>query len=119
MHTILEGLEGVTGLIDDMLIHGKDEAEHDARLVKVMERLRAATVTLNSEKCAFRKPSVKFLGQLISKKGVFIAVFYLRSAYCNIFNNTSRRFGRNYICLPQVTDVRMIQKFCRNVVMYY
>ena len=70
MHTILEGLDGVTGLIDDMLIHGKDEAEHDARLVKVMERLRAATVTLNSEKCAFRKPSVKFLGQLISKNGV-------------------------------------------------
>ena len=70
MHTILEGLDGVTGLIDDMLIHGKDEAEHDARLVKVMERLRAATVTLNSEKCAFRKPSVKFLGRLISKNGV-------------------------------------------------
>ena len=42
-----------------------------------------------------------------------IAIFYLRSAYCNIFNNTSRRFGRNYVCLPQETDVRMIQKFER------
>ena len=25
---------------------------------------------------------------------IFIVTFYLRSAYCNIFNNTSRRFGR-------------------------
>ena len=70
MHTILEGLEGVTGLIDDTLIYGKDKAEHDARLVKVMERLEAATITLNSEKCTFQKTSVKFLGHLISKDGV-------------------------------------------------
>ncbi len=70
MNKILEGLEGVTGLIDDTLIYGKDMAEHDARLAKVMERLEASDVTLNGVKCVFRKSSMKFLGQLISKDGV-------------------------------------------------
>ena len=57
MHTILEGLEGVTGLIDDTLIYGKDKAEDDARLVKVMERLEAATTV----RSACSKLAVNFL----------------------------------------------------------
>jgi ABC-type Fe3+-citrate transport system substrate-binding protein len=46
-------------------------AEHDERLAKVMSRLEASDVTLNGVKySAFRKPSMKFIGQLISKDGV-------------------------------------------------
>ena len=70
MNSILEGLEGITCLMDDVLIFGKDEAEHDARLRKVLERLQAAGVTLNKQKCVFRKSSVKFLGHLVGKDGV-------------------------------------------------
>ena len=65
MSTILEGLEGVVCLIDDVLVIGKDEAEHDTRLMQVLERLESVGVTLNREKCAFRQSSVKFLGHLI------------------------------------------------------
>jgi len=31
MNSILEGLDGVVCLMDDVLVYGKDEAEHDAR----------------------------------------------------------------------------------------
>ena len=70
MNAILEGLEGVTCLIDDVLVVGKDEAEHDTRLMRVLRRLETVGVTLNREKCAFRQSSVKFLGHLIGQDGV-------------------------------------------------
>ena len=56
--------------MDDVLVFGKDQEEHDRRLKLVMERLQAAGVTLNSSKCVFNKPEVKFLGNLISKDGI-------------------------------------------------
>ena len=70
MSAILEGMEGVNCLIDDVLIIGKDEVEHDTRLIPVMERLEKVGVMLNRDKRAFRQPSVKFLGHLIGQDGV-------------------------------------------------
>ena len=70
MGTILEGLEGVSGLIDDTLVHGKDESEHDDRLARVLERIRSVGGTLNQGKCEFKKSEVKFLGQKVSSEGV-------------------------------------------------
>ena len=55
MSRILEGLEGVLCLIDDVLIFGKDQKEHDERLLAVMDRIKAAGVTLNRNKCEFGK----------------------------------------------------------------
>lgn len=45
---ILEDLEGVFVYIDDILIVGKDEEEHDHRLKLVLERLSAVNFTADS-----------------------------------------------------------------------
>ena len=42
MTKILEGLNGVVCLIDDVLIFGSTQTEHDSRLMAVMERIKAA-----------------------------------------------------------------------------
>ena len=47
MAVILEGLEGVLCLVDDVLVFGSDQQEHDRRLRGVLERLNKARVTLN------------------------------------------------------------------------
>ena len=65
INLILEGLEGVVCQIDDILVFGKDQEEHQRRLAKVLERLESANVTLNSNKCEFNKTSVKFLGYVM------------------------------------------------------
>lgn len=52
--------------MDNVLIWGATETEHDENLTVVFEKLRAANVTLNAEKCQFRRPAIKFLGHLIS-----------------------------------------------------
>ena len=36
MNSILEGLEEVVCLMNDVLVYGKDEAENDARLLRVL-----------------------------------------------------------------------------------
>ena len=69
MSRILEGLEGVVCQMDDVLIWGATQSEHDERLRKTLTRLQEAGVTLN-DKCDFSKSRIKFLGQLIDATGV-------------------------------------------------
>ena len=70
MSKILDGLPGVLCVIDDVLVHGKSQVEHDERLMVVLDHLQAANVTLNKAKCEFSKDSVKFLGQIIDQSGI-------------------------------------------------
>ena len=62
---IIEGLDGTVNLIDDILIHGRTQEEHDERLRKVLKRLEEANLTLNKEKCLFSKNKMAFLGQVV------------------------------------------------------
>ena len=66
----LEGLDGVECNIDDILIYGTTQEEHDRRLQAVLHRLDNANVTLNAEKCVFNVQSVKFLGQIVGSNGI-------------------------------------------------
>jgi hypothetical protein len=70
MSRILDGMEGVLCLIDDVLITGKTQEEHDTRLREVLKRLREAGVTLNPDKCEFSKSKLMFLGHLINQNGI-------------------------------------------------
>ena len=56
--------------MDDVLVNGKDQEEHDARLEAVLQCLKSAGVTLNREKCEFSKAKVVFLGHLIDAEGI-------------------------------------------------
>ena len=55
--------------MDDILVFASNEAEHDDRLRKVLQRLQGAGLTLN-EKCEFGKKSIRFLGHVIDGTGV-------------------------------------------------
>ena len=70
MNNILEGLEGVESEIDDLLVHGETQNQHDRRIHAVLKRLEESNVTLNKSKCLFSVPSVKALGHVISAEGV-------------------------------------------------
>ena len=70
MSKVLEGLEGVVCLVDDVLVYGKDQEEHDERSRAVMERLQHERLTLNREKCMFSQSRVKFLGHVIDQSGI-------------------------------------------------
>ena len=44
------GMEGVTGIADDMVIAGRDEVEHDRNFLAFMEKCMSNNLTLNAEK---------------------------------------------------------------------
>lgn len=69
MSQLLEGLEGTLCHMDDVLVFGATQAQHDARLMAVLERLHRSGLTLNT-KCEFSKRQVKFLGQVVDGDGV-------------------------------------------------
>ena len=70
MSQILVGSEGYISIIDDMLIDGKTQGEHDCRLKVVLKRLDRARATLNAEKCEFSKKEVKFAGYILNEEGI-------------------------------------------------
>ena len=70
MSEILVDLEGVLCQMDDILIFGKDQTEHDQRLEAVLRRIEKAGVTLNPQKCEFSKNKLTFLGHVIDAHGI-------------------------------------------------
>ena len=65
MSHILSGLIGVVCMMDDVLVFGQTQQEHDLKLEAVLSKISKAGVTLNSDKCQFSTNTVKFLGHVI------------------------------------------------------
>jgi hypothetical protein len=71
MGKILDSQENALCLVDDVLVFGKDQAGHDARLREVLDRFRRAKVTFN-EKCEFSKNQIKWADRVISGDGISV-----------------------------------------------
>ncbi len=56
--------------LDDILVFAPDEQLALERLEMVFQKLKAHNLKLSQKKCHFMKPSVKFLGHIVSSKGV-------------------------------------------------
>jgi len=69
MSCILDGLDGVLCLIDDVVIFGKDQEEHDARLEAALTRIQADKITLNKRKRECGQSKLLFLGHIIQASG--------------------------------------------------
>ena len=70
LDAIFIGMEGVTGIADDMIIAGKDEMEHDRNFLAFMEKCMENNLTLNSEKIQFKQTQVSFYGHVWSDQGI-------------------------------------------------
>ena len=70
MNEILEGLDGQVCIIDDILIHGKTQKEHDTSLRAVLKKLDESGATFNPENCVFSKKEVKFAGHILNEEGI-------------------------------------------------
>ena len=69
LDAIFIGMEGVTGIADDMVIAGRDEMEHDRNFLVFMEKCME-NLTLNSEKIQFKQTQVSFNGHCWSQHGI-------------------------------------------------
>lgn len=70
MSQILDGLEGTLCHMDNVLVYGRNQGEHDDRLTRVLQRIKDASLMLNKGKCEFNKDKLVFLGHVINKRGI-------------------------------------------------
>ena len=61
MDKTLAGVPHTITYLDDVLVAGINQADHDANLCAVFDRLRTAGFKLNKSKCTFNKSSVTYL----------------------------------------------------------
>ena len=69
IRAIVNHLPGAIHIKDDILIHGVG-TEHDKHLKRVCETLQKNGITVRPKKCHLGQPSVKWFGQIYSRKGV-------------------------------------------------
>lgn len=76
MDKVLNGLIGkhCYVYVDDILIFGEDEKEHDLGFEKVLERLVDAGLTGNKEKMEYKVRKIRFLGHIIEKNKIHLAM---------------------------------------------
>nr|CAH7725339.1 unnamed protein product [Callosobruchus chinensis] len=70
MEKMLLPCDGTVNFIDDILIYGKNEEEHDHRVKFTMKLLKDNNVLLNMDKCIFKISQIKFLGHMLSSNGI-------------------------------------------------
>ena len=72
MEYVLAGLQWEHCLIylDDIIVFSSTFEEHIEKLTKVFQRLREEGLKLKPKKCFFAKSSVKYLGHIVSQRGL-------------------------------------------------
>lgn len=72
VNKLFSGMVGVTmeAYVDDMLVKYVKGVDHTENLRKTFERMKLHQVRLNSAKCAFGVQSMKFLGYMVSQRGL-------------------------------------------------
>ena len=70
LDSIFIGMEGVTGIADDMVIAGRNKMKYNRNFLVLMEKCMSNNLTLNSEKIQFKQSQVSFYGHYWSKHGI-------------------------------------------------
>jgi hypothetical protein len=63
-------MQGVSIIVDDIIVYGSTREEHDSRVKALLDRARKVGLTLNPDKSKFRQSEVHYCGHIISKDGL-------------------------------------------------
>ena len=80
-------------IIDDLLIHGRNDEDQDKKLKSILDKCREDNLKLNPNKCRFRVESVQYVGHVLSSSGI---------------NPDS---DKNDVKLPILGDIKGLQRF--------
>ncbi|KAI1002443.1 hypothetical protein K3495_g5761 [Podosphaera aphanis] len=59
-----------TAYIDDILVYSDNQDDHRRHVNLVLDKLKGAGLQLDIKKCSFKAPEVKYLGLVISCRGI-------------------------------------------------
>ena len=70
MNQLFGDIDGCEIIVDDILVWGRDEVEHDERLSKVLERARKVGLRLKREKCKIKESQLRYIGHILTAEGL-------------------------------------------------
>ncbi|KAL9958559.1 hypothetical protein ACROYT_G035588 [Oculina patagonica] len=70
MDSVMNGLQGVGGILDDLIITSSNDEMHFRNLEGALERMSSIGIKLKSEKCVFMKPSVEYFAFVVDRDGI-------------------------------------------------
>ena len=62
IHQLFEGIEGVSTIVDDLIVYGATKSDHDRSLVKTFGSARQPNLKLNKTKCEVGVKELIFIG---------------------------------------------------------
>lgn len=78
-NNIFGDIPGVSIYFDDIIVAGENEEEHDRILKMVMDRAKKCNVKFNSKKLQYKLEEVKYVGLIVSKRGIRVDDDMVRS----------------------------------------
>ena len=69
MNELLDGIRAEP-IMDDILVFGKSDDDHDENLESTLHAIRESGLKLNKEKCKFKQEKIEYFGHEISKDGI-------------------------------------------------
>lgn len=131
MQTILSSVLGICAFVylDDIVVFSKSFEQHTTDLTKVFALIKQSGMKISPEKCAFAKQSIKYLGHIVSSKGIevdpekIVAIQKMRNPKTvkevrSIVGVASyyRKFVPNFSekCAPLTELTKRNTKFCWN-----
>ncbi|PFX22103.1 Retrovirus-related Pol polyprotein from transposon 17.6 [Stylophora pistillata] len=71
MDSVMTGLQGVGGILDDLINTGLNDEAHFRNLASALERMSSMGIKLKKEKCVFMKPSLEYLAFMVDRDGIY------------------------------------------------
>ena len=68
--SVMSGLEGVGGILDDLIITGSNDERHLSNLESALERMSGMGIQLMKEKCLFMKPTAEYFAFVVDRDGI-------------------------------------------------
>ena len=62
LNSVLQGVKGITGCVDDVLARGVDCKDHDVDVYRLLETARMNGIKLNPKKLQFKSIKCEFFG---------------------------------------------------------
>ena len=70
IYQVIEGVEGASCILDDIIITGKDDKEHLDHLEEVLKRMKEHGLRANREKCEFFQKKITSCGHVVDQDGL-------------------------------------------------
>ena len=67
---IFQDIPQCVGIVDDIIIFGYGDNDHDATLYSILDRACDVGMRFNPDKCIFKQDNISFYGVMLSSEGV-------------------------------------------------